>query len=60
MVGETGVARGFCFVYRTLRFAGVLTIAAGYVTHPPVRDGVLDVPRVGFYAISRRMRYIEK
>ena len=34
------------------RFAGVLGVAAGYISHHPVRDGVLDVPLVGFYATT--------
>ena len=50
--GKTGVARGGCGFYRTPRFAGVLGVAAGYVSQLSVRDGVLDVPLVGFYATT--------
>ena len=52
MAGDTDVARGGCSFYRTPRFAGVLGVAAGYVSQLSVRDGVLDVPRVGFYATT--------
>ena len=51
-VGKTDVARGGCGFYRTPRFAGVLGVAAGYVSQLSVRDGVLDVPLVGFYATT--------
>ena len=40
------------FPIPTYHPAHVPTIAAGYVSHPPVRDGVLDVPLVGFYATT--------
>ena len=36
----------------TYPLAHVLGVAAGYVTHPTVGDGVLDVPLVGFYVTT--------
>ena len=51
-VGKTDVARGGCLVYRTHRCTRVLGVAAGYVSQLSVRDGVLDVPHVGFYVTT--------
>ena len=52
MAGETDVAQRGFLSFRTRRFAGVLGVAAGYVSQLSVRDGVLDVPRVGFYVTT--------